>query len=80
MRNYLDQLFFKNGCILSNHIFFIYTYTRTRSFEDDILTKVIELKKLIAYRTDRQYFSITNLKMLKKFKIICKKKKLNYIK
>jgi ADP-glucose pyrophosphorylase len=50
------------------------------SFEDDILTKVIELKKLIAYRTDRQYFSITNLKMLKKFKIICKKKKLNYIK
>jgi NDP-sugar pyrophosphorylase family protein len=50
------------------------------SFEDDILTKVIELKKLIAYRTDRQYFSITNLKLLKKFKIICKKKKLNYIK
>lgn len=50
------------------------------SFERDILTKVIELKKLIAYRTDRQYFSITNLKMLKKFKIICEQKNLDYVK
>ena len=50
------------------------------SLERDILIKVIELKKLIAYKTDRQYFSITNLKMLKKFKIICKQKNLNYVK
>lgn len=50
------------------------------SFENDILTKAIELKKLIAYRTDRQYYSITNFKMLKKFEVICKKKKLGCIK
>ena len=49
------------------------------SFENDILTKAVELKKLIAYKTDRQYFSITNLKMLKKFEKISKKKNLNYI-
>lgn len=50
------------------------------SFENDILSKVIKLKKLIAFRTDRQYFSITNLKMLKKFQLFCQKKKLAYIK
>jgi hypothetical protein len=50
------------------------------SFENDYLTKAIELKKLIAYKTDRQYFSITNLKMLNKFKKISIKRKLNYIK
>ena len=50
------------------------------SFENDILTKAVELKKLIAYKTDRQYFSITNLKMLKKFEMISKKLNLNYIK
>jgi len=37
------------------------------SFENDILIESIKLKKLIAYRTNKQYFSITNLKMLKKF-------------
>jgi len=50
------------------------------SFENDFLTKAIELKKLIAYKTDRQYFSITNLKMLKKFEKISKIRKLHYIK
>jgi len=49
------------------------------SFENDILTKAVELKKLVAYTTDRQYFSITNLKMLKKFEIISKKLKLSSI-
>lgn len=49
------------------------------SFENDFLTKAIKLKKLIAYRTDRQYYSITNLKMLKKFEEISKKKKLKHI-
>tara|TARA_X000000950_G_scaffold239551_1_gene292193 strand:+ start:464 stop:1192 length:729 start_codon:yes stop_codon:yes gene_type:complete len=49
------------------------------SFENDYLIKAIELKKLIAYKTDRQYFSITNLKMLNKFKKISIKRKLNYI-
>jgi D-glycero-alpha-D-manno-heptose 1-phosphate guanylyltransferase len=50
------------------------------SFETDILAKAIKLKKLIAYKTNRQYFSITNLKMLKKFEITCKKKKFKFIK
>ena len=50
------------------------------SFENDFLIKAIELKKLIAYKTDRQYFSITNLKMLKKFEKISKKINLHYIK
>ena len=50
------------------------------SFENDILIKAIKLKKLIAYRTNRQYYSITNFKMLEKFERICKKKKLNFIK
>ena len=50
------------------------------SFENDFLIKAIELKKLIAYKTDRQYFSITNLKMLKKFEKISKARKLDYIK
>jgi len=49
------------------------------SFENDFLAKAIELKRLIAYKTDRQYFSITNLKMLKKFEKISKKKNLHYI-
>ena len=50
------------------------------SFENDILIKAIKLKKLIAYRTNRQYYSITNFKMLEKFERICKKKKLDFIK
>lgn len=49
------------------------------SFENDILTKAIKLKKLIAYRTDKQYYSITNLKMLKKFEIFAKKNKVAHI-
>ena len=35
---------------------------------------------IMAYKTDQQYFSITNLKMLKKFEITSKKLNLNYIK
>lgn len=49
------------------------------SLENDILTKAIELQKLIAYKTDRQYFSITNNQMLKKFEKISKKNKFGYI-
>lgn len=49
------------------------------SLENDILAQAIKLKKLIAYKTDRQYFSITNIKMLKKFETFSKKKKLNYL-
>ena len=37
------------------------------SFEKDILVKSIELNKLIAYKTNQQYYSITNSKMLKRF-------------
>ena len=50
------------------------------SLENDILLEAINLKKLIAYKTDRQYFSITNLKMLKKFEKVAINKKLKYIK
>ena len=50
------------------------------SFENDILPEAIKSKKLIAYKTNRQYFSITNLKMLKKFEKISKIKKLNFLK
>jgi D-glycero-alpha-D-manno-heptose 1-phosphate guanylyltransferase len=49
------------------------------SFENDILNKCIELKKLIAYRTDKQYFSITNLIMLKKFERFSKLNKKKFI-
>ena len=49
------------------------------SFENDILVKAIKLKKLIGYKTNRQYYSITNFKMLKKFEIICKKKNFKFI-
>ena len=41
--------------------------------KSDFLIKAIEFKKLIAYRTDRQYYSITNFKMLKKFEKFLKK-------
>lgn len=44
------------------------------SFEKDILVKSIKLKKLIAYKTNQQYFSITNIKMLKKFENYIKNK------
>ena len=44
------------------------------SFEKDILVKSIKLKKLIAYKTNQQYFSITNVKMLKKFENYIKNK------
>ena len=50
------------------------------SLENDILTKAVKLNQLIAYRTDLQYYSITNLKMLKNFEKISKLKKINYIK
>lgn len=50
------------------------------SFENDCLMRAIVLKKLIAYRTNRQYFSITNLKMLKKFEKVSILKKFDYIK
>ena len=49
------------------------------SFEDDILKKAIEHKKLIAYKTNLQYYSITNIKMLKKFEKISKIKRLGHI-
>lgn len=49
------------------------------SLENDFLLHAIKLKKLVAYQTNRQYFSITNLKMLKKFEKISKKRKFNYI-
>lgn len=49
------------------------------SFENHILGEAIKLKQLIAYRTDQQYYSITNLKMLRKFEKISKLKKINYI-
>ena len=58
----------------------IFMEKKNYSFENDILIKAIKLKKLIAYRTNRQYYSITNFKMLEKFERICKKKKLNFIK
>ena len=50
------------------------------SLENDILTEAIKLNKLIAYRTDQQYYSITNLKLLKTFEKVSKLKKINYIK
>jgi D-glycero-alpha-D-manno-heptose 1-phosphate guanylyltransferase len=50
------------------------------SFENDILTQAIKLNKLIAYKTDQQYYSITNLKMLKTFEKASKLKKINYVK
>ena len=58
----------------------IFMEKKNYSFENDILIKAIKLKKLIAYRPNRQYYSITNFKMLEKFERICKKKKLNFIK
>ena len=45
------------------------------SFENDIL-KAIEHKKLIAYKTNLQYYSITNIKMLKNLKKYLKLKDL----
>ena len=50
------------------------------SFENHILEKAIKLKKLYAHRTDKQYYSITNIKMLRKFEKIAKKKNLKYLK
>ena len=50
------------------------------SLENDILIETLKRNKLIAYKTDRQYFSITNLKMLKKFEKIVIDRKLKYIK
>ena len=75
--NGLDIGFF---IIQKNFLKLFKNKNKNYSFENDILTKAVELKKLIAYKTDRQYFSITNLKMLKKFKIISKKLNLGYIK
>lgn len=49
------------------------------SLENDFLTKAIKLKKLIAYKTDIQYYSITNIQMLKKFEKITKNKQFGYI-
>lgn len=50
------------------------------SLEKDILTKAIKLQKLIAYRTNLQYYSLTNIKMLSNFEKISKLKKINYLK
>ena len=50
------------------------------SLENDILTKAIKLNQLIAYRTNLQYYSITNIKMLRDFEKISKLKKISYIK
>jgi D-glycero-alpha-D-manno-heptose 1-phosphate guanylyltransferase len=50
------------------------------SFEKDFLNKAIDLQKLVAYKTDRQYFSLTNIKMLKKFENFVTKKNLQFIK
>jgi len=75
--NGLDIGFF---IIQKNFLKLFKNKNKNYSFENDILTKAVELKKLIAYKTDRQYFSITNLKMLKKFEIISKKLNLGYIK
>ena len=49
------------------------------SLENDFLTKAIKLKKLIAYKTDIQYYSITNTQMLKKFEKIAKDKKFGFV-
>lgn len=49
------------------------------SLENDFLIKAIKLKKLIAYKTDIQYYSITNTRMLKKFEKIAKNKKFGFI-
>ena len=61
--------------------FFLKQFSKKKnySFENDILVESIKLKKLIAYRTDKQYFSITNLKMLKKFEKYVKKNKKKFI-
>lgn len=61
--------------------FFLKQFSKKKnySFENDILAESIKLKKLIAYRTDKQYFSITNLKMLKKFEKYVKKNKKKFI-
>ena len=52
---------------------------RNYSLENDFLIKAIKIKKLIAYKTDIQYYSITNIKMLKKFEKITKNKKFGFI-
>ena len=44
-----------------------------------MLNKSIKLKKLIAYRTNKQYFSITNLIMLKKFEKFIKASKKKFL-
>lgn len=49
------------------------------SLENDILVKAIQLNKLVAFKTDRQYYSITNNLMLKKFEKVAKKLNLGYI-
>jgi len=64
-KNFLNKFIFKK---------------KNYSLENDILLEAIKLNKLIAYKTDRQYFSITNLDMLKKFEKIAIKRKLKYIK
>ena len=59
---------------------FFNNFKKNYSFENDILIKAIETKSLLAYKTNQQYHSITNIKMLKKFKKIAKKNKLKFIK
>ena len=62
--------------VKKNFLNFFNKKYKNYSFEKDILIKCIELKKLIAYKTDQQYFSITNIEMLNKFnKYIIKKNK-----
>jgi NDP-sugar pyrophosphorylase family protein len=49
------------------------------SLENDFLIEAIKLNKLIAYKTDIQYYSITNIQMLKKFEKVAKNKKFGFI-
>lgn len=49
------------------------------SFENDILPKIIEKRKLYAFKTIKQYYSITDIQMVKKFEKIVKFKNLKHI-
>ena len=69
------------GFFLVNKLFLEQFINKNKnySFENDILVKAIEKKQLIAFKTDRQYYSLTNVKMLKKFEKIVNLKKLKFI-
>lgn len=91
-KNYLVEMYDKTrkdkklngvdiGFFLVNKLFLKQFTNKNKnySFENDILVKAIEKKELIAFKTDRQYYSLTNVKMLKKFEKIVNLKKLKYI-